>query len=67
MAVSPDSLPVRLGPDPRTTSTCLAACEKADGTFPEHPDIVAADGELRLESNGFAAPLRGAYRTTNLV
>lgn len=38
-----------------------------DGSWPQQPDIVAADGELRLDSIGFAAPLRDAYRTTDLV
>jgi Uma2 family endonuclease len=38
-----------------------------DGTWPEQPQIVDADGDLRLDSIGFAAPLRAAYRTTGLV
>ena len=38
-----------------------------DGTWPEQPEIVDADGELRLDSIGFAAPLRDAYRTSGLV
>jgi Uma2 family endonuclease len=38
-----------------------------DGGWPPQPDIVDADGELRLDSIGFAAPLRDAYRTTGLV
>jgi hypothetical protein len=40
---------------------------RADGTWPEQPDIVDADGELRLDSIGFAALLRAAYRTSGLV
>lgn len=38
-----------------------------DGAWPDQPDIVDADGELRLDSIGFAAPLRAAYRTTGLA
>jgi len=37
-----------------------------DGAWPPQPDIVDADGELRLDSIGFAAPLRSAYRTAGL-
>ena len=37
-----------------------------NGTWPEQPEIVDADGELRLDSIGYAAPLRLAYRTTGL-
>ena len=49
-------------------STAIAAeilRRRADGTWPEQPEIVDADlGELRLDSIGFAAPLRAAYRTS---
>jgi Uma2 family endonuclease len=38
-----------------------------DGAWPDSPDIVDVEGTLRLDSIGFAAPLREAYRTTNLV
>ncbi len=38
-----------------------------DGAWPQQPDIIAADGELRLDNIGFAALLRDAYRTTGLV
>lgn len=38
-----------------------------DDTWPEQPDIVDAAGELRLDSIGFAAPLRDAYRTSGLT
>ena len=38
-----------------------------DGRWSEQPDIVGADGELRLDSIGFAAPLRDAYRTSGLT
>jgi Uma2 family endonuclease len=37
------------------------------GDWPQQPEIVDADGGLRLDSIGFAAPLRDAYRTTDLV
>jgi Uma2 family endonuclease len=50
-------------------STAIAAeilRRRADGTWPEQPDIVDADGELQLDSIGFAAPLRAAYRTSGL-
>jgi hypothetical protein len=51
-------------------STAIAAeilRRRADGTWPEQPEIVDADGELRLDSIGFAAPLRAVYRTSGLV
>jgi Uma2 family endonuclease len=38
-----------------------------EGVWPEQPDVVDAASELRLDSIGFAAPLRDAYRTTNLA
>jgi len=38
-----------------------------DGAWLAVPEAVAADGELRLSNIGFAAPLRDAYRTTNLT
>ncbi len=50
-------------------STAIAAellRRRPDGTWPQTPDIVGTDGELRLESIGFAVPLRDAYRTTGL-
>ena len=50
-------------------STAIAAeilRRRTDGSWPEQPEIVRADGELRLDSIGFAEPLRAAYRTTNL-
>lgn len=37
------------------------------GGWPPQPDIIEPDSELRLDSLGFAAPLRDAYRTTNLA
>lgn len=36
-------------------------------TWPRQPEIVDGQGTLRLDSIGFAAPLRDAYRTTGLV
>lgn len=38
-----------------------------DGTWPEHPEILDRDAELRLDSIGFAAPLRDACRTSGLT
>jgi Uma2 family endonuclease len=37
------------------------------GTWPQQADFIGADGELRLDSIGFAAPLRDAYRTSGLA
>ena len=37
-----------------------------DGTWPEKPDLLGSDDELRLPSIGFATPLREAYRTAGL-
>lgn len=37
-----------------------------DGAWPAQPDIIDADGELSLDSIGFAVPLRSAYRTSGL-
>ena len=51
-------------------STAIAAevlLRRPDGTWPEHPEILDADTELRLDSVGFAAPLRDAYRTSGLT
>jgi Uma2 family endonuclease len=38
-----------------------------DGSWPKEPEYLAADDTLRLDSIGFAAPLRSAYRTTGLA
>jgi Uma2 family endonuclease len=38
-----------------------------DGTWPAQAEYIAADGALRLDSIGFAVPLRAAYRTTGLA
>ena len=40
---------------------------RPDGTWPNQPDAVGPDGELRLETIGFTAPLRDAYRTSGLL
>jgi len=37
------------------------------GAWPQEPEAVGGDGELRLDSIGFAAPLRDAYRTSGLA
>jgi hypothetical protein len=39
----------------------------SDGTWPPPPALIAVDGEPRLDSIGFAAPLRAAYRTSGLA
>jgi Uma2 family endonuclease len=39
----------------------------AEGAWPGQPEVVDADNDLRLDSIGFAAPLRGAYRTSGLT
>jgi Uma2 family endonuclease len=38
-----------------------------DGSWPAEPAIVGVDDELRLDSIGFATPLRDAYRTSGLA
>jgi Uma2 family endonuclease len=38
-----------------------------DGAWPQQPQRVDADRALRLDSIGFAAPLRDAHRTTGLA
>jgi Uma2 family endonuclease len=38
-----------------------------DGAWPDRPDYVTGEDALRLDSIGFAAPLRDVYRTTSLV
>lgn len=51
-------------------STAIAAevlRRGADGAWPQQPELVEADGALRLDSIDFATPLRAAYRTTDLV
>jgi hypothetical protein len=52
----------------RSTAIAAEILRRApDGTWPQQPDIINADGDLRLDSIGFTAPLRDAYRTTNLA
>jgi len=38
-----------------------------DGAWPPQRDFIDVDGELRLDSIGFAAPPRAVYRTTALT
>jgi hypothetical protein len=40
---------------------------RPDATWPSQPDIVDANGDLRLDSIGFAAPLRDVHRTSGLT
>lgn len=42
-------------------------CRRPDNTWPEQPELIGVDGELRVESIGFAAPLSVAYRISGLV
>ena len=39
----------------------------ADGTWPHRAEIIDSTGELSLDSIGFVAPLRDAYRTSGLI
>jgi Uma2 family endonuclease len=39
----------------------------ADGNWPEAPAFLGTDDGLELASIGFRAPLRGFYRTTDLL
>jgi Uma2 family endonuclease len=39
----------------------------AGEAWPQQPDIIDAAGELRLDSIGFAVPLRDAYRSSGLT
>lgn len=50
------------------TSSILAELlrRQSDGSWPAQPEMVGGEGQLRLDSIGFAAPLRLAYRTTGL-
>jgi Uma2 family endonuclease len=38
-----------------------------DGTWPERPDLIGPEDELRAESIGFAVPLKAIYRTSGLI
>ena len=40
---------------------------REDGTWPEQPDLIQADGTLELASVGFSTPLLALYRTTALA
>ena len=40
---------------------------QADGAWPEKPVLLGPDDELRLDSIGFRAALRAAYRTAGLT
>ena len=40
---------------------------RADGSWPEIPERVEADGKLTLDSVDFTVPLRDVYRTTALA
>jgi Uma2 family endonuclease len=52
----------------RSTAIAAEILRRApDGAWREQPDIIAADGELRLDSIGFAVPLREVYRTSGLT
>jgi hypothetical protein len=51
----------------RSTSIAAEILRRGpDGAWPPQPDILDADGEIRLDSIGFAVPLRSVYRTTGL-
>jgi Uma2 family endonuclease len=39
----------------------------ADGAWPEQPEMLGAEDELRIESIGFAALLRAVYRTSGVI
>jgi Uma2 family endonuclease len=39
----------------------------ADGAWPQSAEIIDSTGELSLDSIGFVAPLREAYRTSGLI
>jgi Uma2 family endonuclease len=50
-------------------STAIAAevlRRRSDGSWPEQAETVGPDAELRLDSVGFAEPLRLAYRTAGV-
>jgi Uma2 family endonuclease len=40
---------------------------RADGTWPEQPEIIGAKDKIRAESIGFAVPLQQIYRFSGLV
>jgi Uma2 family endonuclease len=52
----------------RSTSIAAEVLRRGpDGAWPQQPEINAEQDELRLDSIGFVAPLRDAYRTTALA
>jgi Uma2 family endonuclease len=52
----------------RSTAIAAEVLRRApNGEWSPQPDIIDATGELRLDSVGFALPLREAYRTTTLA
>ena len=52
----------------RSTSIAAEVLRRGpDGAWPQQPEIIAEHGELRLDSIGFVALLRDAYRTTGLA
>jgi Uma2 family endonuclease len=52
----------------RSTAIAAEVLRRAPGgAWPKQPDIIDADGELRLDSIGFATPLRDVYRTSGLA
>ncbi len=40
---------------------------QADGTWPEQPEIIGAEDEIRAKSIGFAVPLQQIYRFSGPV
>ena len=51
----------------RSTSIAAEVLRRAaDGSWPEQPEMIDADGELRIDSIGFAELLRSAYRGAGL-
>lgn len=51
----------------RSTAIAAEILRRApDGVWPPEPDFIGADGELRLDTIGFTAPLRSVYRTSGL-
>jgi len=53
-----------------TNSTAVVAevlRRASDGAWPQQPEIIGADGELRFDSIGFAVSLREIYRTSGLM
>ena len=52
----------------RSTSVAAEVLRRQpDGTWPPQAEDVRGEGELRLDSIGFVAPLPSVYRTTGLI